>query len=215
MSIVIVDYGIGNVESIANAFASQGEQTLLSRDPEVIIKADGLILPGVGAFAHGMNNLIKYNLITIINDYVNTGKPLLGICLGMQMLLEESEEFGVTKGLGFIKGKVIKLPISTTEKIKLPHISWSGINKNKINWDKTILNKINENSDMYFVHTFVAKLDNENEILSTTKYYDIEFCSSLKKDNIYGCQFHPEKSSKHGLSIIKNYINICKNKKYE
>lgn len=210
MSIVIVDYGIGNVESIANAFASQGVQTILSRDPKVLSNAEGLILPGVGAFAHGMNNLKKYNLIPIITDYVNTGKPLLGICLGMQLLLEESEEFGITKGLGFIKGKVIKLPVSKNEKIKLPHISWNSIKKKNIDWNDTILNSIEQDSDMYFVHTFVAKLENENEILSTTNYFDAEFCSSLKKDNIFGCQFHPEKSSIHGLSIIKNYINICK-----
>lgn len=210
MSIVIVDYGIGNVESIANAFASQGVQTILSRDPKVLSNAEGLILPGVGAFAHGMNNLKKYNLIPIITDYVKTGKPLLGICLGMQLLLEESEEFGITKGLGFIKGKVIKLPVSKIEKIKLPHISWNSIKKKNIEWNDTILNSIEQDSDMYFVHTFVAKLENENEILSTTNYFDVEFCSSLKKDNIFGCQFHPEKSSIHGLSIIKNYINICK-----
>lgn len=210
MNIVIVDYGIGNVKSIMNAFEDQGEKPLLSRDRDVILNADGVILPGVGAFSHGMNNLNKYGLVAIIKDYVRTGKPLLGICLGMQMLLEESEEFGDTKGIGLVKGKVIKLPIEKSNKVKLPHISWNEIQTKDIEWKNTILNDVEVNSDMYFVHTFVAKPDNEDEILSTTDYFNVEFCSSLKKGNVYGCQFHPEKSAKHGLSIIKNYINICK-----
>lgn len=210
MNIVIVDYGIGNVKSIMNAFINQGEKTVLSRDRDVILEADGLILPGVGAFAHGMNNLNKYDLVAVIKEYVKTGKPLLGICLGMQMLLEESEEFGYTKGIGLIKGKVIKLPIEKSNKMKLPHISWNGIQSKNIEWKNTILSGVKANSDMYFVHTFVAKPENEDEILSKTNYFNVEFCSSLKKDNIYGCQFHPEKSATHGLSIIKNFINICK-----
>ena len=166
MNIVIVDYGIGNVKSIMNAFENQGEKTVLSRDRDVVLKADGLILPGVGAFSHGMNNLNKYGLVNIIKDYVKTGKPLLGICLGMQLLLEESQEFGVTKGIGLIKGKVIKLPVEKSNKIKLPHISWNAIQTKNIEWENTILNGINTNSNMYFVHTFVAKPENEDEILS-------------------------------------------------
>jgi glutamine amidotransferase len=210
MKIVIVDYGIGNLKSIINAFKNQGQKTFLSRDRDIILGADGIILPGVGAFAHGMNNLNKYGLVDILKDYVKIGKPLLGICLGMQMLLEESEEFGSTKGIGLIKGKVIKLPVEQTNKVKLPHISWSEIQIKKTEWKNTILNNVEIGSDMYFVHTFVAKPDNEDEILSITEYSGTEFCSSLKKDNIYGCQFHPEKSAKHGLIIIKNFINICK-----
>lgn len=210
MNIVIVNYGIGNVKSIMNAFENQGKKAVLSRDRDVILKADGLILPGVGAFSHGMNNLNKYDLVAIIKEYVKTGKPLLGICLGMQMLLEKSEEFGDTKGIGLIKGKVIKLPIDKSNKMKLPHISWNEIKPKKIEWTNTILDNIEENSDMYFIHTFIAKPNNENEILSVTKYHNQEFCSSLKKENIYGCQFHPEKSSKKGLSIIKNFIKIVK-----
>ena len=209
MNIVILNYGIGNVKSIINAFENQGVKAVLSRDRDVILKADGLVLPGVGAFSHGMDNLNKYGLVNFIKDFVRTGKPLLGICLGMQMLLEESEEFGNTKGIGLIKGKVIKMPIKKTNKVKLPHISWNEIKKNNIEWENTILNNVENNSDMYFVHTFVAKPNDEDEILSTTDYSDVRFCSSLKKDNIYGCQFHPEKSSTHGLSIIKNFINLC------
>ena len=211
MSIVIVDYGIGNVKSILNSFESQNEKVSLSRDKEKILNATGLILPGVGAFSHGMNNLKKYKLIPVIKDYVDSGKPLLGICLGMQLLLESSEEFGFSKGLGIIEGEVIKLPIKTSNEVKLPHISWNEINKKNISWNNTILDGIKPGSDMYFVHTYAAKPKNESEILSKTNYYDVEFCSSLKKKNIYGCQFHPEKSSTNGLSIIKNFINISKN----
>lgn len=210
MNIVVIDYGIGNIKSIKNAFEGLGIEAKLSREREDILNADGVILPGVGAFSHGMNNLKKYGLIEIIKDYVITGKPLLGICLGMQMLLEESEEFGETKGLGLIKGKVIKLPVEQSKRIKLPHISWNSIKQKNINWDDTILHNLPSNTDMYFVHTFVAKPNDENEILSTTEYFDVDFCSSIKKDNIYGCQFHPEKSAKYGLTIIKNFINICK-----
>jgi glutamine amidotransferase len=208
MSIVILDYGLGNVESISNAFEFNGEKAVLSRDVTKISDADGLVLPGVGAFSHGMMNLKKYNLISEIKDFVNSGKPLLGICLGMQMLLEESEEFGITEGLGLVKGRVIKIPIGKSN--KLPHISWNGVYKKKINWENTILNNIQDSSDMYFVHSFIAELEDENEVLSTTSYSGIEFCSSLKKENVYGCQFHPEKSSISGLSIIENFIKICK-----
>jgi len=210
MKIVIVDYGIGNVRSIYNAFSYQGLNPILSNDSEVILNADGLVLPGVGAFSHAMKNLIKYNLINIIKNYAKTGKPLLGICLGMQLLLEESEEFGYTKGIGLIKGKVVKLPFNKSNQVKLPSIGWCGIKSNVVKWEKTILNEINLNSEMYFVHSFVSNVTDQNEILSVTDYYDFTFCSTLKKGNIYGCQFHPEKSSIVGLKIIKNFIDICK-----
>ena len=210
MNIVVIDYGIGNIKSIKNAFEEFGVEVILSRKKEDILNANGVILPGVGAFSHGMNNLIKYNLVNIIHEYVKTNKPILGICLGMQMMLEESEEFGITKGLGLIKGKVIKIPVDETKKVKLPHISWNGIKVKNINWENTILENVPENSDMYFVHTYVASPEDENETLSVTKYGGTEFCSSLKKNNIYGCQYHPEKSSKKGLLIIKNFIKIVK-----
>lgn len=213
MSIVILDYGIGNVKSIINAFENQGEKIILTRDKKIILESHALILPGVGAFSHGMKNLKKYNLIEIIKDFVESGKPLLGICLGMQMLMEESEEFGLNKGLGLVKGSVVKMPIKASNKVKLPHISWNSLKNNGLNWDNTILNEIEENSSMYFVHTFVACPKNKNEILSYSTYHDINFCSALKKDNIYGCQFHPEKSGKIGLRIIKNFINISKKQK--
>lgn len=210
MKIVIIDYGIGNVRSIFNAFSNQGHEPILSNDCEVIMNADGLVLPGVGAFSQAMKNLKKHKLINVIKDYAKTKKPLLGICLGMQLLMEGSEEFGFTDGIGLVKGRVVKLPHNKLNKTKLPHISWVNLEPKFIKWDNTILEGIHFKSEMYFIHSFAAKIENENEILSETKYLDITFCSSLKKGNIYGCQFHPEKSSKAGLKIIKNFIKICK-----
>lgn len=214
MKIVVVDYDIGNVRSILNAFDKIGITPILSRNKEEILNADGLLLPGVGAFSHGMKNLNKYSLVEILKEYAKSNKPLLGICLGMQMLLDESEEFGSTKGIGLIHGKVIKLPIKNLEYKKLPHISWNEISKHKIIWQDTILENISESSDMYFVHSYIAVPNDENNVLSTTIYSDYEFCSSIKKDNIYGCQFHPEKSASLGLKIIQNFINIIKGKKH-
>lgn len=213
MNIVVIDYGIGNIKSIKNAFEALGVEVILSREKDAILNADGVVLPGVGAFSHGMNNLIEYGLDDIIREYVKTNKPLLGICLGMQMMMEESEEFGITKGLGLIKGRVIKIPVDQTKKIKLPHISWNEIKDKSVDWEDTILEDVPRDSNMYFVHTFVAKPDHEDNILSVTEYANVEFCSSVKKDNIYGCQFHPEKSATKGLGIIKNFIKICKNLK--
>jgi glutamine amidotransferase len=210
MKIVIVDYGIGNVRSIYSAFKNQGIKPILSNDSEMIFNADGIVLPGVGAYSHAMKNLKKYNLIKIIKNYAKTEKPILGICLGMQLLLEESEEFGITKGLGLIKGRVVKMPVANTFQTKLPNINWSALKPNFLKWDKTILNNTSLNSEMYFIHSYVANLDNENEVLSVTDFHNVTFCSALKKGNIYGCQFHPEKSSQLGLKIIKNFIKICK-----
>jgi len=213
MKIVIIDYDIGNVRSMTNAFKKVGVEPILSNDKDKIMSADGLVLPGVGAFSHGMENLKKYNLTEIIKNYTKTNKPLMGVCLGMQLLLDESEEFSHTKGLGLVSGKVIKLPIMNNNFKKLPHVSWNEINKKNINWNNTILNGLESNSDMYFVHSFIANVENQDEILSVTEYSDYKFCSSIKKGNIYGCQFHPEKSAAKGLKIIDNFINICKESK--
>ena len=155
-----------------------------------------------------MDNLLKLNLDIVLKKYIKTNKPILGICLGMQLLFESSEEFGIHRGLGFVEGKVLKLK---NEK-KLPHISWSEIKGNKNDWDNTILDKIEYNTDFYFVHTYVPFPDDIDHILSISNYYKQEFCSTVKKGNIYGTQYHPEKSSLEGLKILKNFINITKKK---
>lgn len=213
MKIAVIDYDIGNVRSIINAFEKIGVTPTLTRDHDTILSADGVLLPGVGAFSHGMEMLKKYNLDVVIHEYAKSNKPFMGVCLGMQMLLDSSEEFGECKGLGLIEGKVVKLPVKNKEFEKLPHISWNEIKTHKIDWKNTILDNISEYSDVYFVHSFVAQPKFETNILSATEYSDYMFCSSVKKDNIYGCQFHPEKSGEIGLSIIRNFIEICKEKK--
>lgn len=208
--IAVVDYGVGNVKSIINAFEHVGANVILTRETSVILGADGLVLPGVGAFSHGMASLEQYSLIKPINAFVQSGKPLLGICLGMQMLFSSSDEFGSTKGLDIIPGKVMKFPRENIEYQKLPHVSWNELSEPKVGaWNETILNGINEAEDMYFVHSFIAVPDDKDNILSTTSYSDYIFCSTTKKDNIYGCQFHPETSAESGLKIIRNFKDIC------
>lgn len=210
--VAILDYGIGNVKSIANAVESIGAKSFLTRKEEEILNADALIFPGVGAFAKGMSNLMEYGLSDLIYKFTKTGKPFLGICLGMQMLLEESEEFGSTKGLGLIKGKVIRLPLPENSHAKLPHISWNGIIKPAENrWNSTILSGTSDRSDVYFVHTFVAAPTELSDVLAITEYGGIRFCSAVHKKNIYGMQFHPEKSGPVGLNILSKFISLANN----
>ena len=210
LKIVVIDYDIGNVRSIINALEKVNATPILSRNKETIINADGVILPGVGAFPHAMQNLQKYGLVEIIKSYVDTNKPLLGICLGMQMLVDESNEFGITQGLGLIEGKVIKLPVQNEEFEKLPHVSWNEIQQKQLPWEGTILDCIENKTDMYFVHSYIVVPQAGEHILSTTTYSDFEFCSAIKKNNVYGCQFHPEKSADAGLKILENFAKICK-----
>ena len=209
MKIAVIDYGIGNVRSILGAFENQGADVILTNNKDEILKSDGLVLPGVGAFSHGMENLISYGLVDVIKEYAALDRPLMGICLGMQLLFEESEEFGQTPGLGLISGKVVKLPAKDDKNEKLPHVSWNELNSKNVPWVDTILTDIEEESDMYFVHSFIAQPRDSDNILSTTEYSGHHFCSSCKKDNIYGCQFHPEKSGPTGLKIINNFIRMC------
>lgn len=209
--IVIIDYGIGNVKSMYNAFFNIGFKPELTSDKQTILNADAVILPGVGAFNKGMENLNERGLFQIIHEYIKKGNPFLGVCLGMQMLLEESEEFGLTPGLGLIKGKVVKLPILPNSDEKLPHVSWNELNEPREGkWKGTILENIPVNTDAYFVHSFVAVPTNENDILSSTNYAGVNFCSAVHHENIYGTQFHPEKSSHRGLSILTNFVNLIK-----
>lgn len=210
--IAILDYGIGNVKSIANAVESIGAKPVLTRNEKEVLNADALIFPGVGAFAKGMANLMEYGLSDLIYKFTESGKPFLGICLGMQMLLEESEEFGITKGLGLIKGKVVRLPLPESSHTKLPHISWNGILKpEESRWNSTILSGTSDQADVYFVHTFVAAPTDASDVLALTEYGGIRFCSAVHKKNIFGVQFHPEKSGPIGLNILSKFISLAIN----
>lgn len=204
LKITIIDYGIGNIRSLQNALKHLGAESILSDDKETILGSDAVILPGVGAFAHAMQRLQERDLISSITEFAQSGKPLLGICLGMQLLFEQSEEFEITKGLSLIRGRVTKLQNVR----KLPHVGWYRLHKKTFN-TRTILDGLDKEAEVYFVHSYAAGTD-DAYILSTSFYEGTEFCSSVKKDNIYGCQFHPEKSGEAGLKILKNFIDIAK-----
>jgi len=211
MKIAVIDYDIGNVQSIQNALSSIGEiDIVLTCNETEIIEADGVILPGVGAFKKGMQELKKRNLPIILDNYVSTGKPLFGICLGMQLLFDKGEEFGITDGLGLINGTVKKFPKALNA--KLPHISWNEIEYGNIEWEDSILRDINNKEDMYFVHSYICLPEDDSVILSKTEYGAINFCSSIQKDNIYACQFHPEKSGKNGLKIMNSFVELVQQK---
>lgn len=208
--IAIIDYEVGNIRSICSAFEKVGANPKLSRDHQEILDADGVVLPGVGAYSHGMEKLKERGLDSVIKDFVATDKPVLGICLGMQLLLSESEEFGHTEGLGFIPGCVKKLNLFNSQVQKLPHVGWNELQvPSDISWDQTILEGIASEEDMYFVHSFAAVPENASHVLSLTSYSDSQFCSSVRNGNVYGCQFHPEKSAEEGLKVISNFIKIC------
>lgn len=201
--IAIVDYGLGNVRSIQNAIKKINSESVLTGDPDQILNSDALILPGVGSYRAGVQALIERNLKESLIKYVQRNKPILGICLGMQLLLEIGYEFGSNDGLGLIEGEVNKLA-NTNEKI--PHIGWNKIYPRR---DDRIFDKIT-NHEFYFVHSFVAKPSNEKDNLASCKYGEYEFCAAVKKNNIYGVQFHPEKSGENGLQLLKNFSQIGK-----
>lgn len=207
-NIVILDYGLGNVRSVSNAIRTLGSKATISNDKSITMKAEGLIIPGVGAFPTGMKNLEKNGLVTIIEQYNNTNRPILGICLGMQILFEHSTEFVSTKGLGLIQGEIKKLPIKPEEG-RLPHIAWS-----KVAWSDASENCMFDGLEdrdrrFYFVHSFAAYNLRDQDRCGTTNYLGHEIVAAVRKDNIWGTQFHPEKSGPNGLHLLKNFINIC------
>jgi len=205
-SIVVVDYGMGNLFSVKLACEKVGLRAVISSDPLKISKASALILPGVGAFGDAMENLKKMDLVNSIKKFINSGKPFLGICLGMQLLMTESEEFGLHKGLDVIKGKVFRFP-SGSEKV--PQVGWNQIKKSRnIKWEKTLLNNLTDRSYMYFVHSFYCIPESKDTCLAETEYAGVRYCSGLQKDNIVAFQFHPEKSGEKGLMIYKNLYHL-------
>ena len=207
--IVIIDYGMGNLRSIARACEKVKLDTKISSSIEDILEADALILPGVGSYATAMKNIKKLELDKAIRIAIEKGKHLLGICLGMQLLMDYSLEFGKCKGLGLISGYCEGF---NKDKLKVLHVNWNQIQiKDSDKIKKEIFEGINNLTEMYFVHSFYVKLKDSKFEISSTLYGDIEFSSALNKDNIYGVQFHPEKSSQGGIQLYKNFKKLIEN----
>ncbi len=201
--ITIVDYGMGNLASVNNAIKRYTDQVVVSSMPDDIKKTDKLILPGVGAFKDAYDEIGKRGLINSILDFIKSGKPFLGICLGLQLLFTKSFEGGEYKGLDIIKGDVVSL--QKDKGIKIPHMGWNNLKSEKSNCP--LLKGVSEQAYMYFVHSYYVVPEDASVIVTTTDYGS-RFCSMIWKDNIYAMQFHPEKSQEEGLKIIKNFVSL-------
>lgn len=208
--IAIVDYGMGNIRSVQKGFEKTGFKAEVAQDPEVIRKASAVVLPGVGAFKDCMKNLTTLQLIGPIVEHIRKGKPYLGICLGMQILFSESEEFGKTPGLNLIPGKVVRFHFEQaaqdpSDLHKIPHMGWNTIRKVK---NPPILKEVPDQTYLYFVHSYYVVPD-DPEVIATTTHYGIEFTSMIWKENLFATQFHPEKSQEAGLSILKQFAMMA------
>lgn len=211
MNVVIADYGIVNLRNICHAFQYVGATVIASADPEVVQLADALVLPGVGSFSKGMEELTIRHLDEAIVECVKRGRPTLGICLGMQLLMSTGTEYGVTAGLGLIAGRVERIPKEKHGGCirKIPHIGWNSIQKgpNSRVWNDTCLKATRENEDCYFVHSYQAKPFNEASILATTHYDGTDIVAAINENNVTGLQFHPETSGPAGLNILKQFYS--------
>lgn len=201
--IAIIDYGMGNLRSVQKGFERVGREAVVTSDAKTILSAGKVVLPGVGAFPDCMRNLEQNGLIDVVHQTIKSGKPFLGICLGLQLLFTESEEFGISKGLDIIKGRVERFKIQDST-FKVPHMGWNSIS---IKRRAPALQDVPDNSHVYFVHSFHVVPEDKN-VIATTTDYGIEFVSSIWKDNIFAVQFHPEKSQTLGLSILKRFGEI-------
>lgn len=201
----IIDYDAGNIRSVEKALLALGEEVIVTRDRDTILKADRVILPGVGAFGDAMEKIRNYGLEDVIHEVAANKTPFLGICLGLQLMFERSEESKGVEGLGLLKGEILKIP--DVPGLKIPHIGWNSLtypNRGRL------YEGIPENSYVYFVHSYYLKAQDE-EIVTAETEYGTTIHASVEKDNIFACQFHPEKSSDVGLAILKNFIKINKN----
>ena len=199
--IAIIDYGMGNLRSVQKGFERMGREAVVTRDPRTILDAGKVVLPGVGAFPDCMRNLEEYGLIDAVQKSIASGKPFLGICLGLQLLFTESEEFGLSKGLDIIKGRVIRFKGAEFKDLKIPHMGW---NSASIKRRPPAMADVPDNNYFYFVHSFHV-VPEDKGVIATTTSYGIDFISSIWKDNIFAVQFHPEKSQALGLSILKRF----------
>ena len=199
--IAIIDYDTGNIKSVEKALQYLGEEAVITRDAGEILMADKVILPGVGAFGDAMEKLNRYGLVPVIHEVVEKGIPFLGICLGLQLMFESSEEAPGVEGLGLLKGKIVRIPEG--DGLKVPHMGWNSLSFPK---EGRLFAGIPENSYVYFVHSYY--LQAEEDIVTATAEYGVTIHASVEKGNVFACQFHPEKSSHTGLTILKNFVEL-------
>ena len=207
--IAVIDYGMGNLRSVQKALEHVGAKVIVTNDPKLIISADSVVLPGVGAFKDCMANLTQLKLVDPIRKFIDGGKPFLGICLGLQVLFEESEEYGPVAGLGILPGKVLKFTSASSETkggppIKIPHIGWNNIEVKK---NVPLFDKLGTESYFYFVHSYYVVPEDQSMVATVTNY-GVEFVSGIQCRNIYAFQFHPEKSQTVGLSLLERFSNL-------
>lgn len=200
--IAIIDYDAGNIKSVEKALQKLGADVVITKDADTILNAEKVILPGVGAFGDAMANLNKYNLVTVIKQVVERGIPFLGICLGLQLLFDRSDETPGVEGLGILKGEVLRIP--DHEELKIPHMGWNSLHLQN---DGRLFEGLSEDSYVYFVHSYYLKAE-EPEIVKATAEYGVTIHASVEKGNVFACQFHPEKSSDVGLQILKNFVEL-------
>lgn len=207
--VLVIDYGIGNVFSVCNAFRRAGEDVELTDDPAAIRAADRLILPGVGAFARAMDALRAKGIINALQDFIATGRPFMGICIGMQVLMERSNEFGEHDGLGLIQGAVTRIPDQGPDgqHLRVPHIGWAELEPKAQSWVGTPLAGTRPHADsVYFVHSYHCVPSNPSQIMAVANYDGVELTAAIRRDNIVGVQFHPERSGEFGQKILATFL---------
>lgn len=200
--IAIVDYDAGNIKSVEKALQFLGEDPVVTREKEILLRADKVIVPGVGAFGDAMGKMHQYGLVEVLREIAGKGTPILGICLGLQLFFESSEETPGVEGLGLLPGKIVRIP--DKEGFKIPHMGWNSI---RINPSSRLLKGIEEGAYVYFVHSYYLQAENEADVAATTDYV-VNIHAAAEHDNIFATQFHPEKSGEIGLQILKNFIEL-------
>lgn len=202
--IAIIDYDAGNIKSVEKAFQFLGEEVVLTRDRNVILNADGIVLPGVGAFGDALEKLHRYGLVAVIHEAVEKKIPFLGICLGLQLIFERSDESPGVEGLGLLKGEILHIPEESG--LKIPHIGWNSL---KFLGKGRLFGGLEESAYVYFVHSYYLKAEDEGIVTAVTEY-GTTIHASVEQGNLFACQFHPEKSSDTGLKILRNFISVTK-----
>jgi glutamine amidotransferase len=206
-TVTVVDYGLGNLFSVARALESQGARVRVSCDPDEIRGAERLVLPGVGAFGDGMAGLASRGLIEPVREFARTGRPLFGICLGTQLLMDEGREFGTHAGLGLVPGSVGPFDEQDGHAEKIPHVGWNAIRPNTgSRWQGTFLTGTAPGTPMYFTHSYVIRPERDEDVVAVADYAGAEVCAVLRHGNVSGCQFHPEKSGPAGLAILGRFV---------